>query len=69
MPQSKTVPPLRTITEIKANTFIFAKRRALSPDLCETMIERFERQSEEHYEGRLGQTANTDRSVVSSHSR
>jgi len=63
MSQSKTVVPLRTISEVKPNTFIFEKRHALSPELCEMAIERFEQLVEEQYEGRIGQVAQKDRSI------
>ena len=63
MPQSKSVPPLRTITEVKPNTFIFEKHGALSTALCQQAIERFEQSTEEQYEGRIGQTVGKDRSI------
>lgn len=63
MPHGKPVPALRTIRELKPNTFIFEKRAALAETLCAQMIERFEARADEQYEGRLGQTANTDRGV------
>jgi Rps23 Pro-64 3,4-dihydroxylase Tpa1-like proline 4-hydroxylase len=63
MPQSKSVPPLRTIAEVKPNTFIFEKHSALSAELCQQAIERFEHTSEEQYEGRIGQTVGKDRSI------
>jgi len=63
MPESKSVPPLRTIAEVKPNTFIFEKHHALSADLCQQAIERFEKATEEQYEGRIGQTVDTDRSI------
>jgi len=63
MPQSKTVPPLRTIAEVKPNTFVFEKHGALSAELCQQAIERFEQTTEEQYEGRIGQTVDKDRSI------
>ncbi len=63
MPQSKSVPSLRTITEVKPNTFIFEKHGALSAELCRQAIERFEQSTEEQYEGRIGQTVGKDRSI------
>jgi len=63
MPQSKTVPPLRTIAEVKPNTFVFEKHGALSAELCQQAIERFEQATEEQYEGRIGQTVDKDRSI------
>ena len=55
MSQTKTVTPLRTIVEVKPNTFIFEKSGALSAELCRLAIERFEQHRDEHYEGRIGQ--------------
>jgi Rps23 Pro-64 3,4-dihydroxylase Tpa1-like proline 4-hydroxylase len=63
MPESKSVPPLRTIAEVKPNTFIFEKHGALSAGLCQQAIERFENTTEEQYEGRIGQTVDKDRSI------
>jgi len=66
MTQRKTVVALRSIVEIKPNTFIFEKRNALSPELCQRAIERFETHADEQYEGRIGQRAEHDRSVKKS---
>ena len=38
----KTITPLRTIKEVKANTFIYEQHNALPADLCQDMIRRFE---------------------------
>ena len=59
-------PPLRTITEVRENTFIFEKRGALPLDICNEMIRRFEQQVDEQYEGRIGQTAGKDLSIKKS---
>ena len=59
-------PPLRTITEVRENTFIFEKRGALPLDICNEMIRRFEQHEDEQYEGRLGQQAGKDRSIKKS---
>ena len=59
-------PPLRTITEVRENTFIFEKRNALPLDICNEMIRRFEQCADEQYEGRLGQQAGKDRSIKKS---
>jgi hypothetical protein len=66
MAQTRLATPLRTITEVKPDTFIFEKRGALSPQLCEAAIERFESSSDEQYEGRIGQLAEKDRSIKKS---
>jgi hypothetical protein len=59
-------PPLRTITEVRENTFIFEKCNALPLDICNEMIRRFEQYADEQYEGRLGQQAGKDRSIKKS---
>jgi len=59
-------PGLRTLTEIGENTFIFEKQLALSIDLCEEMIRRFEQHVDEQYEGRIGQMIYQDQSVKKS---
>jgi hypothetical protein len=59
----KTIKPLSTIVEIKPNTFIFEKKDALPAEACNEMIRRFEEYESEQYEGRIGQTVNTDRSI------
>jgi hypothetical protein len=63
MPQSKRVVPLRTIVEVRPDTFIFEKRNALPADICRTAIARFEQAGDEQYQGRIGQLAGEDRSV------
>ncbi|MGF1642437.1 MAG: 2OG-Fe(II) oxygenase [Thiotrichales bacterium] len=55
--------PLKTIHEVKENTFIFEQRDALSRELCADMIQRFELASDEQYEGRIGQTVQKDRGI------
>lgn len=54
---------LKTINEIKPDTFIFEKSGALPLDVCAEMIRRFEASKDEQYEGRIGQTVSKDRSV------
>lgn len=66
MAQHKSVVPLRTIVEVKPDTFIFEKRRALDADICASAIERFEASTAEQYEGRIGQLAEKDRSIKKS---
>lgn len=58
--------PLRTIQEIKPNTFIFEKRGALPGFLCDDMVARFEAAQDEQYLGRIGQLAEQDRSIKKS---
>ena len=66
MPQTRRVVPLRTIVEVRPDTFIFEKRDALSAQLCELAVERFEAQIDEQYEGRIGQLVEKDRSIKKS---
>jgi hypothetical protein len=58
--------PLSSIHEVKAHSFIFEKRQALPDFLCRDMIQRFEAHRDEQYEGRIGQTAQKDRSIKKS---
>jgi hypothetical protein len=57
---------LKTLFEIKENTFIFEQPRGLPIDVCNEMIRRFEQLEGEQYPGRIGQTAATDRSIKQS---
>jgi Rps23 Pro-64 3,4-dihydroxylase Tpa1-like proline 4-hydroxylase len=63
MSPSRTASPLRSIIEVKPNTFIFETHHALSADICERAIERFEHHIEEQYEGRIGQNVGKNRSI------
>ena len=64
MSQHKTAPiALQSIAEVKANSFIFEKQRALPLDICGEMIRRFDASEDEQYEGRIGQLADKDRSI------
>ncbi|WP_206609622.1 2OG-Fe(II) oxygenase [Thiohalobacter thiocyanaticus] len=55
--------PLRTLTEIQPNSFIFEQRGALPDFICQDIIQRFEAHQDEQYKGRIGQTANEDAGV------
>jgi len=67
MTQQQTSPiKLDSINEVKTNTFIFEKHRALPIDICNEMMRRFEDSSDEQYEGRIGQLAEQDRSIKKS---
>ena len=57
---------LRTIREIKPNSFIFEQVNSLSQEFCMDVIERFERAKDEQYEGRIGQQANKDFNIKKS---
>ncbi len=54
---------LKTLIEVKENSFIFEKQNALPAELCDDMIQRFETQTDEQYQGRIGQTASQDNSI------
>lgn len=63
MPVDKTVMPLKTLIEVKENTFIFEKHNALPAELCDDMIKRFEAHADEQYQGRIGQTVSQDSNI------
>ncbi|MDX1718458.1 MAG: 2OG-Fe(II) oxygenase [Anderseniella sp.] len=54
---------LQTIQEVKPNTFIFEKQRALALDICAEMIRRFEASEADQYPGRIGQTVQEEQSI------
>jgi len=54
---------LKTLIEVKENSFIFEKQNALTAELCDDMIQRFEAQTDEQYQGRIGQTSSQDNSI------
>ena len=58
--------PLISIHEVRPHSFIFEKRQALPDFLCRDMIQRFEAHQDEQYQGRIGQTAEMDRSIKKS---
>ena len=51
------------IHEIKPNTFIFEKHNALPHDICQEMIRRFESDTENQYQGRVGQNVSKEKSI------
>ena len=53
----------KTIVEVKPNTFIFEKQNALPIDICQEMIRRFEEDTENQYQGRIGQLTTEDKSI------
>ena len=63
MCSQKTRLPLKTISEVKSNSFIFEKHNALSASLCEQMIHCFEERADEQFIGRIGQVAVQDSAV------
>jgi len=54
---------LKTLNEVKPNTFIFEQQNALPAPLCDDMISRFEKSTEDQFQGRIGQTVSQDSSV------
>ena len=54
---------LKTIKEVKENTFIFEQKNALPAALCDDMIRRFEEHTDDQYQGRIGQGAAQDSNV------
>lgn len=64
MPRSTAeLPKLRTLREVKPHSFIFEQPAALSTELCDEMVSRFETATDEQYEGRIGQTVYKDHSI------
>jgi hypothetical protein len=63
---SENTPPLKTIQEVKPNSFIFEKPNALPVEICRNLIERFEAATDEQYLGRIGQTQTEERSIKKS---
>ncbi len=61
-PQNTQVKPYE-INEVKPNSFIFEINNALTPDICQTIIQRFEANPEQQYQGRVGQQATQDQNV------
>jgi len=58
--------PLKTIQEVKANSFVFEKANALEKSFCDEIITRFEQDEEGQYKGRIGQLADKDDSIKKS---
>ncbi|MEL0101938.1 MAG: 2OG-Fe(II) oxygenase [Gammaproteobacteria bacterium] len=52
--------------EIKPNTFIYEFKNALKKDDCKNIIERFEKNKEDHYIGKIGQNLSEDLSIKKS---
>jgi len=63
---SENTPPLKTIHEVKPNSFIFEKPNAIPLEICNNLIERFEAATDEQYLGRIGQTQTEERSIKKS---
>lgn len=54
---------LKTIREVKPGSFIFEKKEALPGFLCDNMIERFEANDADQYQGRSGSAQNLNASL------
>ncbi len=63
MEPASTAATLRSISEVKPNTFIFEKNDALPASFCQDVITRFEKTTDEQYPGRIGQTVNEDSGI------
>ena len=48
------------LAEVAPGTLVYAMPGALSRSACAQIVERFEAASDDHYAGRVGQTANLD---------
>ena len=55
-----------SINEVRPDTFIFEVSGALPGDVCQEMIRRFEKNKDEQYAGRIGQTATEETSIKQS---
>jgi predicted 2-oxoglutarate/Fe(II)-dependent dioxygenase YbiX len=51
---------LGTLSEVARGSFVYEIRNALSANVCAEMIRRFERCTEQHYQGRIGQQQTED---------
>lgn len=63
MEPASTAATLRSISEVKPNTFIFEKNDALPASFCQDVITRFENTTDEQYPGRIGQAVNEDSGI------
>lgn len=61
-PQNTQVKPYE-INEVKPNSFIFEINNALTPDICQSVIQRFEANPKQQYQGKVGQQATNDQSI------
>ena len=52
--------------EIKPNTFIFEFENAVSQHDCKTIIDLFEKNKDEHYQGKIGQNLEEDLNIKKS---
>ena len=59
------VPPYQ-LQEVKPGSFIFEIENALTSDICEEIIARFEANPDQQYQGRVGQGAERETSIKQS---
>ncbi|MGD2117760.1 MAG: 2OG-Fe(II) oxygenase [Chromatiales bacterium] len=59
----RTIVPLRTISEVKPNSFIFERPGALAADFCDEVVRRFEASPHYQREGVIGQLGSQDSSI------
>ena len=64
-PINTQVAPYK-LAEVKPSSFIFEIENALTPDICREIIERFEANPEQQYQGRVGQGAEKETSIKQS---
>lgn len=58
--------PDYTIREVKPHSFVFEVENALPAQLCRSMIERFESNPDDQYQGLIGQMQKKDQSIKKS---
>lgn len=54
---------LINIKEVQPNSFVFEKNHALDPQFCASVIERFEQNTQDQYQGRIGQQISEDTDI------
>ena len=54
---------LINIKEVKPNSFVFEKNHALDSQFCASVIERFEQNTQDQYQGRIGQQISEDTDI------
>jgi hypothetical protein len=54
---------LINIKEVQPKSFVFEKNHALDPQFCASVIERFEQNTQDQYQGRIGQQISEDTDI------
>lgn len=62
-PPINTLVPPYTLREVKPHSFIYEIEQALTADICQEIIRRFEANPAHQYPGRIGQVAQHDTSI------